>query len=115
MDSNLDWGQDLPGLEGTWTRNGIPSIKLSYFGTAEPRYYGIRCERLPGYPPPAELAKASTPGDLVAVSATNLPARLPDRRPRRRAPDAAPARQQPIASIGYSILIYRAEFSWRRP
>jgi len=48
VDSSLDWGQDLPGLE-TWLqahqRPGEP-VYLSYFGTGEPDYYGIRARRL---------------------------------------------------------------------
>lgn len=42
IDSNLDWGQDLPRL-GQWIEShGIREpIDLAYFGTAEPRYYGV--------------------------------------------------------------------------
>ena len=48
VDSSLDWGQDLPGLK-TWldqNADGAP-VFLSYFGTGEPDYYGIRARRLP--------------------------------------------------------------------
>ena len=48
VDSSLDWGQDLPGLK-TWLdrhADGAP-VFLSYFGTGEPDYYGIRARRLP--------------------------------------------------------------------
>lgn len=113
VDSNLDWGQDLPGLKAYMDLHGIPSLKLSYFGTAEPRYYGIRCERLPGYPPPPETIKAVDPGDLVAVSATNLQGVYLTDDPDAERLMRRLRRQQPIASIGYSILIYRADFSWR--
>lgn len=48
VDSSLDWGQDLPGLK-TWlqTNAGTSPVFLSYFGTGEPDYYGIRARRLP--------------------------------------------------------------------
>ena len=48
VDSSLDWGQDLPDLK-TWldqNADGAP-VFLSYFGTGEPDYYGIRARRLP--------------------------------------------------------------------
>src|SRR5262249_20418862 len=47
VDSNLDWGQDLRGLKEYMDAHGIDKIKLSYFGTGEPDYYGIHYEYLP--------------------------------------------------------------------
>ncbi len=48
VDSSLDWGQDLPGLKD-WldlhARAGEP-VYLSYFGTGEPAYYGLKVRRL---------------------------------------------------------------------
>jgi hypothetical protein len=110
VDSNLDWGQDLPGLAAYLRRHGETNVKLSYFGIADPAYYGITAERLPGFPPPAKMAAGVNPGDLLAVSATNLQAVRLDqgRRLMRRLRE-----QEPMATIGYSILIYRADFSWR--
>jgi len=113
VDSNLDWGQDLPGLKAYMEREGVARLKLSYFGTAEPRFYGILCDRLPGYPPPPDAVKAVEPGELVAVSATNLEAVYLSDDPDAERLMRRLKRQQPIAWIGYSILIYRAEFSWR--
>jgi len=109
VDSNLDWGQDLRGLADYLRASGAAGAKLSYFGTADPAYYGIQAERLPGFPPPAQITAGVNPGDLLAVSATNLQAVRLDqgRRLMRRLRE-----QEPIATIGYSILIYRADFSW---
>ncbi len=51
VDSSLDWGQDLPGLRD-WLQAersahpGAPAY-LSYFGSGEPKYYGIPAVRLP--------------------------------------------------------------------
>ena len=48
-DSNLDWGQDLGQLK-QWTEAhpGSEPLKLCYFGTADPRYYGLRHRNLLG-------------------------------------------------------------------
>ncbi len=40
-DSNVDWGQDLKRLKLAMDRRGIGGVVLSYFGEADPRYYGI--------------------------------------------------------------------------
>lgn len=40
-DSNIDWGQDLPALKNFMDKKGIVKVKLLYFGTADPAYYGI--------------------------------------------------------------------------
>ncbi len=48
VDSSLDWGQDLPGLKAWLDVNARPGedVYLAYFGTGEPRYYGIAARRL---------------------------------------------------------------------
>ena len=112
VDSNLDWGQDLKGL-GPWlAAHGIPRAKLSYFGTADPEYYRTPVDLLPGYmlPRPREEVRSVAPGDVVAVSATNLQGVYvePDVRPLM---DRLRARE-PIGQVGYSILVYRADFAW---
>jgi 4-amino-4-deoxy-L-arabinose transferase-like glycosyltransferase len=111
-DSNLDWGQGLKGLRTWMSRNHVPRLKLAYFGTADVGYYGIDAERLPGYQPapPSAMTREIRPGDVVAVSATLLQglyvdeAMLPLMK-RLRA-------TAPVAVIGYSIFVYRADFSW---
>ena len=74
VDSNVDWGQELPGLKRYMDANGIARVTLCYFGTADPAYYGIAADRLPSYqpPPPSTLVRAVHPGDVVAISATHL-------------------------------------------
>jgi hypothetical protein len=42
IDSNIDWGQDLPLLKKYMDENKIDEIKLGYFGTADPNIYGIK-------------------------------------------------------------------------
>jgi hypothetical protein len=48
VDSSLDWGQDLPGLKAWLDANRRPGedAYLAYFGTGEPRYYGLPVKRL---------------------------------------------------------------------
>jgi hypothetical protein len=48
LDSNLDWGQDLPRL-AEWMRvRGVPSVQLAYMGADDPGRFGIAREDLPG-------------------------------------------------------------------
>ncbi|MFI5362500.1 MAG: hypothetical protein ACHQ49_11065 [Elusimicrobiota bacterium] len=47
-DSNLDWGQDLPGLARQVAARGNPAIVLAYFGSGDPDAYGIRYVPLVG-------------------------------------------------------------------
>jgi hypothetical protein len=52
VDSNLDWGQDLPALRRWLDERNLNSPSapayLSYFGTADVAYHGINIKRLPG-------------------------------------------------------------------
>mgnify|MGYP001077529950 FL=1 len=41
IDSNIDWGQDLPQLKKFMDDRGIPRLYLSYFGEVAPEIYGI--------------------------------------------------------------------------
>lgn len=62
IDSNLDWGQDLPGLKKYMERNGIKKIKLGYFGRVDPKIYGIDYE----------LAKKEVEKGFYAISVNFL-------------------------------------------
>lgn len=42
VDSNLDWGQDLPALARELRRRQVQAVRLAYFGAARPDFYGIR-------------------------------------------------------------------------
>jgi hypothetical protein len=112
VDSNLDWGQDLERL-AVWMRtNRVPRLKLSYFGSADPAYYGIDSSALPGYTSPhaAHLTREISPGDILAVSVTNLQGvylETEDRTLMERIRSL-----EPVGRAGWSIRIYRADFSW---
>lgn len=115
VDSNLDWGQDLPGLKAWMDAHGVTRLKLSYFGSADPAYYGIDAEMLPSTmsPRPPRIVREVRPGDVVAVSATNLQGVYlePEDRPLMERFRAL----RPVAVIGYSIFVYRADFTWPPP
>lgn len=79
-DSNVDWGQDLRRLQMWMAENEVDSLKLGWFGTAVPAYYGLQYEPMPGFPraefyslwtaPPFNPAQPE-PG-LYAISASSL-------------------------------------------
>jgi hypothetical protein len=76
VDSSLDWGQDLPGLKAWLDAHAQPGepVYLSYFGTGEPDYYGIRARRLMfvnGFKLPAPPLEKLEPG-LYCIGATIL-------------------------------------------
>jgi hypothetical protein len=45
-DSSIDWGQDLRRLKRWMDAEGVEEIGLAYFGTADPRAYGIRFRKV---------------------------------------------------------------------
>jgi hypothetical protein len=111
VDASLDWGQDLIHLREWAERHGTPALKLSYFGTADPEYYRVPAQTLPGYmrPVPGKTVREVRPGDVLAVSATNLQGVYIEK-------EALPLMErlrlrQPIDSVGWSILIYRSDFA----
>jgi hypothetical protein len=74
VDSSLDWGQDLPGLKRWLDANARgETVFLSYFGTGDPAYEGIRATILSTVPEigPPPRWHALTPG-VYAISATLL-------------------------------------------
>jgi hypothetical protein len=95
--------------------SGIPRVTLCYFGTADPAYYGIAADRLPSYqpPPPSTIVRAVKPGDVVAISATHLQGLYLD--PEMQPLMALFRARPPIATIGHSIFVYRADFAYTLP
>lgn len=73
VDSSLDWGQDLPGLErwlAAHNPDGRVPVYFSYFGTGSPGHYGVVSQRLPSFPEWRTFpVYALTPG-YYAISAT---------------------------------------------
>ena len=109
IDSNIDWGQDLLRLRAWMTENEVDEVKLAWFGTADPAYYGIPYQPLPGLPRHFDLwwnlpfdPQAPSPG-IYAISASNL-GELPLTDKHVFAYFRA---REPDDRVGYSILIYR--------
>src|SRR5207249_3027327 len=65
-DSNIDWGQDLPGLAAWQSAHGARPLALWYFGTDSPAGYGIEWR-------PVSDAEVRQPRRAVyAMSVNNL-------------------------------------------
>ncbi len=113
VDSNLDWGQDLPALKTWMEQNKIDRVNLAYFGTALPAAYGIHYWPMPAFlhfiiGPELDSYNPYTPEPgWYAISATSLRMGLVYRDQnlyaffRDRLPDAR---------AGYSILLYKIEY-----
>jgi hypothetical protein len=111
VDSNLDWGQDLPGLVEYAKQRGIDRVYLSWFGAAHPEAYGISFHPLPGYwrfrgePPAYGLNPYAPSPGTYAISASNLQGLMFTDHDiydwfRQR---------EPTANIGHSIRIYQVD------
>jgi tetratricopeptide (TPR) repeat protein len=69
-DSNLDWGQDLKPLKRWMDDHGVAHVNLAYFGTSDPKYYGIDFTRLPiSTLDESQYERPQLPG-YVAISVT---------------------------------------------
>jgi 4-amino-4-deoxy-L-arabinose transferase-like glycosyltransferase len=109
VDSNVDWGQDLLRLQAWMADNEVERVRLAWFGTADPVYYGLAYEPLPGLPRHFDLWWAlpfdpqNPPPGVYAISASalwELPLEEKYVFPYFRA-------RPPDDRVGYSILIYR--------
>jgi hypothetical protein len=82
VDSSLDWGQDLPGLQRYLVGHGLDApgaknVYLSYFGVADPNYDHIHARLLPCFFAVPDPDDALRPADALAggcycISATML-------------------------------------------
>jgi hypothetical protein len=109
-DSNIDWGQGLKPLKSWMTRQGVDRVHLAYFGSADPKYYGIDYVGLPAATPgfrlpdaPDRWARPRLPG-YVAISATVLTGVYLD--PQWRLFYSGLRRRAPTEVIGNSIFVY---------
>jgi hypothetical protein len=92
LDSNLDWGQDLPRLAAWMRARGVASVALAYHGSDNPDRFGIPHQDLPGSHLYAERSAPAGATGVVAISPNllfGLVPRIGDRyaRFRERAPD----------------------------
>jgi hypothetical protein len=110
VDSNLDWGQDLPALREVMEELGIEEVNLAYFGKATPEVYGVRYRPLAGYLRFVDGIELNAynpytpePG-WYAISATSL--RLGLHQAETLDLYAAFRGRRPDARAGYSIYLY---------
>ncbi len=104
VDSNIDWGQDLPALRQELERLQPARPVLQYFGKAIPAAYGVQAEPL------TDLQQQLDDYDLLAVSVSCLqglyiPGDDPLREFRELPPDGR---------AGYSIRLYRLDSPARK-
>ncbi|MBN1583158.1 MAG: glycosyltransferase family 39 protein [Anaerolineae bacterium] len=103
---DLDRGQGLGDLKRWLDQRGVSQVKLAYQGAADPAYYGIDFELLPGPFDDWESRYSFYPDEpspgTYAISVNSLQGlRLSD-------PDTFAwfRQRQPLAKIGYAIFIY---------
>ena len=112
--ANLDNGQDLPGLKKYMEESGIKKIKLSYFGSVDPKEY-FDYEYLsspyfqhwvPDYKPYVTVTKrnedCSAKKGIMAISATNLQ----NVHMINQTCFDWLKKHEPVEKIGYSIFVY---------
>jgi hypothetical protein len=113
VDSNLDWGQELPSVQAYLEREAPARVYLSWFGSTYPHLYGLDLayRLLPShfsYPYPQDAANSPynpvhpSPG-LYLIGATNLQG------VGLAAGDvfASFREREPLARIGHSIMVYQ--------
>ena len=112
-DSNIDWGQDLYRLKEWMRQNDVTEVNLSWFGTADPVYFAVPHQQLPGLPYGFHLwwdvpfDRTNPPPGVYAISATNY--WETPLRPEEKTTFAWFREREPDAKIGYSIFIYVVE------
>jgi hypothetical protein len=113
VDSNLDWGQDLPALRAVMDELAIEEVNLAYFGKGVPEAYGVRYRPLPGFLRFVEGTELNAYNPLqpapgwYAISATSLQLGL-------QQPESADLYAYfrdltPAARAGYSIYLYQVQ------
>ena len=96
LDSNLDWGQDLKRLAQYAESRRIERLCLSYFGTADPEFYGIHYQPLPNLKSDKDFDALDC---IAAVSLQHIYAT-------KDLPLQALQTREPTDRVGASILIY---------
>jgi 4-amino-4-deoxy-L-arabinose transferase-like glycosyltransferase len=96
LDSNIDWGQDLPKLQHYLRTNGITRLPFDYYGRATVSYYIPQAVPLPST---GDLSHGTArPHGVIAISVGSL------FRTDRNFDWLW--KEQPLKRIGYSINIY---------
>jgi hypothetical protein len=104
VDSNIDWGQDLPALQQQLSQFADGPVALQYFGTARPEAYGIKADRIENLSQPPDAYQT------LAISATCLQGLYVVGGDAYRSFRAL----RPDARAGYSIFVFRLDSAERR-
>jgi 4-amino-4-deoxy-L-arabinose transferase-like glycosyltransferase len=102
--SNLDWGQDLPALAAWQANHPDRQLYLLYWGSADPRYYGIHYVNLDQSTAPPDQTVPGPGRPAYAISAVVLTD--PFARISQRGLFDSLQDRQPIAILNGSIYIY---------
>jgi len=104
--SNLDWGQDLPALAAWQADHPDRQLYLLYWGSADPRYYGIRYINLDESTAPPDQTSPGPGRPAYAIGAVVLTD--PFVRNSQKGLFDSLLDRQPIAVLNGSIYIYDA-------
>ena len=99
-DSNIDWGQDLPGLADWQSEHDARPLALWYFGTDDPTSYGL------DWRPLSDEELMQPQRAAYAISVNNLIALKLRAQESHHAELDWLARHRPAATIGHSIYVY---------
>ena len=100
-DSNIDWGQDLKLLRAWQEKNPNERLYLSYFGVADPGWYGVRS--LPFFSRTGNLDPLPTEPGVIAISVYDLKGMSMNIHPAQL---ALFENHKPIQILGGSIYLY---------
>jgi 4-amino-4-deoxy-L-arabinose transferase-like glycosyltransferase len=105
-DSNIDWGQDLP-LVADWQKDHHDTrLYLSYFGSADPKYYGIQYIQVAGgYAFSDQPVEPKDKPGVLAISVTNIQG-IYDTSPEGRVEREYLRQLKPLEILGGSIYLY---------
>jgi hypothetical protein len=105
IDSNIDWGQDLPSLKKFMTDHGIGKVQLAYFGHGLPEFYGVAYEplSLPAKPGYAAISVSLLQGHPYLLTYLSPPQIAEFGQFR------AISNLQPVGRAGYSMMIYKID------
>ncbi len=95
-DSNIDWGQNLPQLEGWQRAHADDVLYLDYFGTTPPEYYGIVARTVPAKWEGSGVVALSATAALQGIYST----------PEQRERYAEFRRRRPLAIAGGTLYLY---------
>ncbi len=113
VDSNIDWGQDLPELKQLLADMGIAEVNLSYFGSAPPEAYDLKYNPIPGFirfTAGTEISAYNPYTPLpgwYAISETSVRLGLIYQNPEMY---AFFQDQEPVSKAGYSIGLYEVSY-----